>query len=255
MRIFLTGAAGGIGSEAAKKLVEDSHKVIAYDCDKEGLEQLPSSVKTYQGDIKDEERLNEVVRGEIFDTLVNCAGIQKQGAVEDMDIEDFREHIEVNYIGALNAVKAALPMIKERQGKIVNVSSVAGIYGAPFLGAYSGSKHAVEGVTESLRLELRASNVDVVLFEPGPVKTGFNEKGRTNLRNYVSNSPYSGEYESKLEEEPEGISPRKAGLELAKVVGKNSPRPRHSPTTRFHWLVKLRSLIPWRIREFFLGNR
>lgn len=229
--------------------------MIAYDSDEDALQNLPSEVKTYHGDVRDVERLEEVIRKEIFEVLINCAGIQRQGAIEDMGTEEFREHIEVNYLGSLKALKTALPMVKERDGKIINISSVAGVYAGPYLGAYSGSKHAVEGMTESLRMELKETSVDVVLIEPGPVETGFNEEGRKNLRKYVPGSVHSERYREKLEKDYSGIRPKKAGVKIVEVMEKSSPRPRYSITKRFHWLVKLRSFIPWRIREFLISRR
>ncbi len=255
MRVFITGAANGIGKATAEKLVENGHKVIAYDQDEEGLEKLPAEVQTYQGDVRDQERLEEVVRKEIFEVLVNCAGIQKQGAVEDMDVDDFKEQSEVNYLGTLKAVKTALPMIRERDGKIINVSSVAGKLTAPFLGGYSASKHAVEGFTDTLRMELSGSGVDVVLVEPGPIETGFNERGRENLREYLPGSSFSEKYRTKLEKKYDGASPDKPAQKILKAVESSRPRPRYSTPLKYSILLKLQVLIPTSVQDYLSSGR
>lgn len=255
MRVFITGAANGIGQTTAEKLVENGHKVIAYDRDENGLEELPGEIQTYKGDVRDQERLEEVVRKEIFDSIVNCAGIQKQGAVEDMSVEDFQEQMEVNYIGTLNSVKTALPMVEERNGKIVNVSSIAGKVTTPFLAGYSASKHALEGFTDALRMELAKSNVDVILVEPGPVDTGFNKRGRENLRKYLPESGFSTRYREKLETDYEGEDPDKSAEKIRKALESRRTKARYVTPLKYYFLDKLRFFIPTRVKDYFFRSR
>lgn len=255
MRIFITGAAHGIGKATAEKLVERGHKVIAYDINKENLEDLPDQVKTYHGDVYDQERMEEVVTQEIFEVLINCAGFQEQGAVEDMPLEKFETHMDVNFLGTVNAVKTALPMIREREGRIINVSSIAGKATIPFLGAYSASKHAVEGFTDSLRMELNGSEVEVVLVEPGPIKTGFNEDGREALGEYIPGSSFSQDYEEKLDGEVKGADPVKAANKLVKAVETSRPKPRYTVTWTAWIVAKFKPFIPTKIFDYLARKR
>lgn len=241
MNILITGAANGIGRETARKL-RAQHNITAVDRDQENLKSLEKVEKIHL-DITDEEKVNEELKGLEIDILINCAGVQKQGSVEDMRIEEFEEHIYHNYIGYINTIKACLPGLRKSEGKIVNVSSIAGIASAPFLSGYCASKHAVEGFSDSLRRELE--DVDVVLVEPGRIKTGFNEKGRDNLATY-EDSNYSKIYEEKLDEDIGGMRPEKAGKRLA-YIALNGSKPRYT-ITREAWIIsKLEKIIPARL--------
>ena len=108
--------------------------------------------------------------------LVNNAGIGAYGAVLDQDAELFEHLMRVNYLGTVNATLAVLPaMAKRRRGHIVNIASIAGRLGAPFEAAYSGSKFAVVGFSESLAAEVQGMGIGVSLVNPGPVATQFTE--------------------------------------------------------------------------------
>jgi len=241
MKILITGGANGIGKETAK-ILRERNQVTVIDRDLEALESLEKVEKIHL-DITNKERVQEELTGLEIDILINCAGVQKQGSIEDMKIEEFEEHIYHNYIGVINTVQACLPSLRESEGKIVNVSSIAGLSSAPFLSGYCASKHALEGFTDSLRRELK--NIDVVLVEPGRVKTGFNEKGRDNVANY-EDSNYSDLYEEMLNEEVDGIRPEKAGRKLA-FIALNGSKPRYT-ITREAWIIsKLEKIIPARI--------
>jgi len=241
VKIILVGGANGIGKKAARHL-RDKNKVTVIDRDKESLEKLDKVDKIHL-DITDRKRVQEKLTGLKVDILINCAGVQKQGAVEDMKIEEFEEHIYHNYIGVINTVQACLPSLRESEGRIVNVSSIAGLSSAPFLSGYCASKHAVEGFTDSLRRELK--DIDVLMVEPGRVKTGFNEEGRDNLASY-KNSNYSEIYNDMLEREVGGMKPEKAGKKLA-YIALNGSRPRYTITREAYLISKLEKILPARV--------
>lgn len=255
MRVFITGGANGIGRVTVEKLVDKGHKVIVFDKDGESLEDLPDSVKTYQGDVRNSERLEEVVRREIFGVLVNCAGFQEQGSVEDMPLEKFEDHFETNFFGSLKALKISLPMLKERNGRIINVSSIAGKATIPFLGAYSSSKHALEGMTDSLRMEMRDENVEVVLVEPGPIKTGFNHQAEEALRKYIPESDYTEKYRKRLESRNKGAKPEKAAKFIVKAVESSNPKTRYTVTLEAYLVRKLKPFIPTKMFDFIASRK
>ncbi len=238
MKILIVGGANGIGKNAVKYL-RDKNEVTVIDRDKQALEKLEKVNKVHL-DITDRERVQEKLTGLEIDVLVNCAGVQKQGSVEDMKIEEFEEHIYHNYIGVINTVQACLPGLRESNGKIVNVSSIAGKVGLPFLSGYCASKYAVEGFTDSLRRELK--DIDVVLVEPGRVKTGFNEIGRDNLTTY-EDSNYSEIYKEKLSEDVKGLDPKRAGRKLAFIV-LNGSKPRYTITKEAYFISKMKGIVP-----------
>jgi NAD(P)-dependent dehydrogenase (short-subunit alcohol dehydrogenase family) len=115
-----------------------------------------------------------------LDAVVNNAGWALMGPIEDTPIAEARAQMETNFFGVLRVCRAALPVMREqRAGHIVNISSLGGIFGMPFSGIYSASKFAVEGLSESLRLEARRFGVRVVLVEPGDTRSQLPLRRRT----------------------------------------------------------------------------
>jgi short-subunit dehydrogenase len=244
MNILITGGANGIGKRTALKLVQKGHSVKVLDNDGEALEKLDDGIETFHGDVRDKNDLEEAVRHFEVEVLINSVGYQKQGSVEDMDVDTFREHIEANYLGTVNAVKTCLESIRRSNGRIINMSSIAGKTGLRYLSAYCGSKHAVEGFSDSLRMELKDSEIEVVIVEPGPIRTGFNEKGRDHLRNFVPGSRYSDEYSKKLDSPVEGVETGKAAEKVVKAVEAEKPKIRYTVTKEAFFVRKFKRFFP-----------
>ena len=139
-------------------------------------EKLPIEVSAM--DVDSDESVREAIaaiqkRGPI-DVLVNNAGIERTGAIEDLPLADFRAAMETNYFGALRCIHAVLPQMRERKsGCIINVSSVAGRISSPPLTAYMASKWALEALSEALAGELKTFNVRVAIVEPGIIDTAM----------------------------------------------------------------------------------
>ena len=111
-----------------------------------------------------------------IDVLVNNAGYDAFGAVEELSMEEIRQQFETNFFGAVRLMKAVIPIMrKQRSGIIVNVSSIGGLIGVPLNSAYAGSKFALEGFSESMKYELEDFGIKVILIEPGAVNTNFLE--------------------------------------------------------------------------------
>ncbi len=180
--ILITGASSGIGKETALRLAEVGHTVYGAARSLEKMEDLkPAGVHVLGLDVTDHSQIEAVVKqitekhGRI-DVLVNNAGYGLYGAVEDISIDDARYQFEVNIFGLARLTQCVLPhMRKQGRGRIINVSSVGGkIY--TLLGAwYHATKHALEGWSDCLRLELEPFGIDVVLIEPGAVATNFGD--------------------------------------------------------------------------------
>lgn len=247
MRVAITGAAGGIGGEASRILEDQGHEVLAVDSDEEALEEL-GVTSMHCFDIRDEEEVEEFVEENEFSVLVNCAGYQEAGALEDMPSEVVEEMYEDNVFGLLNMVRNSLPMIREKDGRIVNVSSVAGRATVPFYGVYSATKFSVEALSDALRGEVKEHGVDVVIVEPGYINTGFNVRGLEAVKKYMPDSVYSNRYEESLESGGlPGTDAEKAGKKVVKAVTSSRPRRRYTVTWAA-WLVpKLKRFLPRRL--------
>lgn len=173
--IIVTGASSGFGKAIAERLAAAGHTVY-------GLCRRPMShpnIHYLQADIRDTERIPALAKeihdreGRI-DVLVNNAGMGIGGALELTTWDEIRLQMETNFYGCVNLCQAVLPyMRQQRQGRIINVSSIAGIEGIPYQGFYSCSKFAIEGFSESLSTEVNRFGIRVVLVEPGDFATGF----------------------------------------------------------------------------------
>ncbi|MGM0591544.1 MAG: SDR family NAD(P)-dependent oxidoreductase [Halobacteriota archaeon] len=184
-RVLVTGAASGIGRATVRHLLAHGHQVVALDIDAEGLDALPAEVTTHVADVTDEQRVRDVVADSSFDTLVNCAATYELGAVEDVSGETVERQFRTNVFGTLTVTRAALPTLRRNRGRVITLSSVLGRVSLPFHGVYAGTKHAVEALFDALRMEVEPLGVDVVLVEPGAIRSGFNERAIAALRRYV----------------------------------------------------------------------
>lgn len=194
MIAVVTGASSGIGLETARLLAASGHTVYGGARGRRGGGAAEPHVKAMALDVDDQASVDEAVGGVLgaegrVDALVNCAGYAQIGAVEDLTIDDIKRNMETNYVGTVRMIKAVVPAMRRRGGgRIVNVSAVAGRMGFPLTSAYVASKFAVEGLTESLRHELRRFGILVSAVEPGVVRTAFH--GNMKLPRESSESPY-----------------------------------------------------------------
>jgi NAD(P)-dependent dehydrogenase (short-subunit alcohol dehydrogenase family) len=135
-----------------------------------------------------------------IDVLVNNAGYEHHGAVEELSIEEIKTQFETNFFGAVRVLKAVLPVMrKQRSGAIVNISSIGGKIGVPLNSAYVGSKFALEGFSESIKYELESFGIKVILIEPGAVNTNYLENSKQAQKAMDPDSPYA-EFSKKVSE-------------------------------------------------------
>ena len=173
--VLITGASSGIGRCCAELLAARGCKVY-------GASRRPvaiAGVEPLAMDVTDDGSVLRAVAAVMdregrVDVLVNNAGIAIAGALEDCCIADAKEQFDVNLFGALRVCRAVLPaMRRQRSGYIINIGSIGGLIAIPFQGLYSASKFALEGLSESLRLEVRDFGIQVVLIEPGDHRTAL----------------------------------------------------------------------------------
>lgn len=185
---LITGASGGIGSEIALRLAKDGFNIAACYCsDEDGINELArrlgetdAEYRLYKADVSDYNSIKDVFADatEIFggvSVLVNNAGIAQQKLFTDITEQEFDRITAVNFKGVFNCCKCAVPfMVNQKSGKIINVSSMWGVYGASCETVYSATKAAVIGLTKSLARELAPSNVQVNCVAPGAIETKMN---------------------------------------------------------------------------------
>jgi short-subunit dehydrogenase len=181
---LVTGASSGMGRETAKRLAEKGFQVIIAARRLERLDQLASQYKSMiprRADLSNPREVTalcEYLAGlsEPVSVLINNAGYAIRGALEDMPAEGIKRVFQVNLFSLIQITQACLPgMRKQRNGRIVNVSSMAGKFAFPLSGVYAATKHAVEAVTDALRLEVAPFGIKVVAIRPGFVATEFND--------------------------------------------------------------------------------
>jgi 3alpha(or 20beta)-hydroxysteroid dehydrogenase len=185
---IITGAAGGIGAASARRFVVEGAVVLLTDADGAGAERLADELgetaSSRSHDVASEADWSAVVESALdahgrIDILLNNAGVFLAAPLLQTTLEDFQRVIQVNTVGVFLGMRAVAPaMSEQRAGSIINVSSVAGLVGSPYLTAYAGSKWAVRGMTKVLAKELAPSGVRVNSLHPGQIDTDMNARQR-----------------------------------------------------------------------------
>ncbi|WP_133128442.1 SDR family NAD(P)-dependent oxidoreductase [Legionella nagasakiensis] len=181
--IFITGCSSGIGHAAALALSMRGHKIVASCRKNEDVQTLLGlGIDTVQMDMNDSLSIMAGFKDLLaktdgrLDVLINNAGYGQAGALEDLDRETLRQQFETNVFGLMELTRLAIPVMRRQgQGRIINLSSVLGIISLPFRGAYNASKYAVEGLSDTLRLELKPSGIAVICIQPGPINSQFRD--------------------------------------------------------------------------------
>ncbi|WP_156723583.1 SDR family NAD(P)-dependent oxidoreductase [Streptomyces apocyni] len=261
--VLITGCSSGIGRACALRMHRSGMTVYATARRPKTLKPLADEgIRTLRLDVTDEESMREAVdtveaaHGAVG-VLVNSAGYALSGVVEEAGLDDMRRQFETNVFGLARLSQLVLPAMRAaRSGTIVNVSSIFGRYAVPGGGVYQASKHAVEALSDALRLETAAFGVRVALIEPGPVRT--TEFGATYIANFKPVSEDYAEFRSRTAEYFDAIytgSRRTlAGTfaiqadDVARTVERvaRSPRPRARYPVGFlaHSTLALRRLAP-----------
>lgn len=182
--VLITGTSKGIGLNTALAFGRAGYKVFATMRNpgkaaafKQQIKEENLSISIFAMDVDSDESVKQCMDAIIkengfIDVLVNNAGIERHGSIEEMTMNDFKEVMETNYFGLLRCTKYILPLMRnKRKGCIINIASIAGRIANTPLGAYTASKHAVEAVSESLAQEVKPFNIRVAIVEPGIINT------------------------------------------------------------------------------------
>jgi NAD(P)-dependent dehydrogenase (short-subunit alcohol dehydrogenase family) len=201
----VTGSSSGIGYETSLLLARNqftTYATMRNMSKSDGLREISSKenipLNVTQLDVNNDSSVNNAIDNVVkengrIDVLVNNAGYDLFGPLEESSLEEIKQQFETNFFGVVRTTKAVIPIMrKQGNGTIVNISSVGGIIGLlPFTTAYHASKFAIEGFTESLRQELADFNINVILIEPGSISTNFMENIKTAKGFDPNKSPYA----------------------------------------------------------------
>ncbi|KAL3525572.1 hypothetical protein ACH5RR_013944 [Cinchona calisaya] len=194
--VLVTGSAkGGIGYEYCKAFAEQNCRVFATDIstrvqDMLELQQTDDKIETLELDVSSDDSVSSAVNSVIskcgrIDILINNAGIGSTGPLAELPLDVVRKAYEINTLGQLRMVQHVFPhMALQRSGSIVNIGSVVGKVPTPWAGSYCATKAAVHAMSNSLRVELRPFNIDVILVLPGAIRSNFGNNSMEKLANY-----------------------------------------------------------------------
>ena len=237
---LVTGASSGIGEATALQLAELGYTVYAAARRVERMSDLADrGIRTRSVDVTDDPSMVALVEMIIADTgridvLVNNAGYGSYGALEDMPIEEARRQFEVNVFGLARLIQLVLPQMRaQRDGYLVNVSSMGGRIWEPLGSWYHASKFAVEGLSDSLRVEVAEFGIKVVIIEPGSIRSEWSATAADHLETTSANSPYAkqakvvGAVLRRVDRSQMASGPEVVAEVIAKAVQSAKPRTRY----------------------------
>ncbi len=249
----VTGASGGIGAEIAERLIELGYRV--YDMSRHGGKtgiHIAADISNEEDVAAAFEKIGAEESG--LDLLINNAGFGISGAVEFSDTGDVRRIFEVNVFGAFLCSKYALPLLRKRRGRIVNVSSAAAIFSIPFQAFYSATKAALNSLTLALRCEVSRFGVSVCAVMPGDVRTGFtaarvkSEDGETQYGNVIASSVSVME-----KDEKNGMTPQYVAKKICKVAMRKNVAPLYTIGFKYKIFALLSKILPARFINAVVG--
>ena len=274
-KVVITGVSTGIGYSSAKILCDSGYRVFGSVRKQEDAEKITSefgaNFTPLIFDVTDSKGIQEnaqIVKGELIPGealagLVNNAGVAMGGPINLIDTDVFRKQFEVNFFGLIEVTKTFLPMLgavknSMQQGKIINISSVSGRRAHPFVAPYTASKFAVEAFSDALRREMLLYGVDVILIEPGPIKTAIWDKVPDLDDNEFTGTDYEHSlrkfYKMFIEMGKKGFDADIIGNRVKEILQDPSPKTRHVITPNRFINFTLPGILPDRIFDKLVGK-
>jgi len=270
--VLITGCSTGIGRATAARLAQKGWVVYATARNLDSIRDLASAgCKTLALDVCDDVSIRNAVSAVeqaegAVGVLINNAGYGQEGAVEEVPMEQVRRQFETNVFGLTRLTQLVLPgMRRQHWGKIVNLSSMGGKLTFPGGGFYHATKHAVEALSDALRFEVRPFGVDVIVIEPGPIKTRFGDTAIDSIHSVAAGqSPYASfnaTLAQKVREAYEGpmamlaAGPEAVAAVIEKAITSSRPRARYPVTAAARVLMRLRRWLPDRAFDAFLATQ
>ena len=274
--VVVTGVSTGIGRGTAAVLVRRGWRVfgsVRKDADAHALKrELGEAFLPLLFDVEDNAAIGAaaaVVRshlaGRTLDGLVNNAGSSFTDPLLVQSVVDFRKQIEINLVGVFAVTRAFAPLLGAdptlagTRGRIVNVSSVGGRMGVPFLGAYVAAKHGVEGLSASLRRELQLLGIDVIVVGPGAVATAIWDKAEAlspdHLAGTIWDKPFRNFTTFMIKSGRKGLAPERVGDVIATALTTPRPRTRYAVVPGKFMNATLPSMLPSRVVDRLIGKQ
>ena len=258
--ILITGCSSGIGYDTAHHLQKLGYKVYASARDQKDVDRLNSEgLESYLLDVKDAKQIKSVLEliiekdGELY-ALFNNAGYGQPGALEDITTPTLKEQFETNFFALHELTYQVLKIMrKQGYGRIMQHSSVLGIISLRFRGAYNASKYAIEGLCDTLRLELSDTDIYVSTINTGPVKSDFRKNATKKFRENVKleDSLWKKEYEAELldskESKDNGFFTKNSDVVIKNIIHAleaKKPRPKYYNTLATHLLGGFKRVLP-----------
>lgn len=268
--ILITGCSTGIGASAAKTLHELGWKVFATARKRDDLDKLTElGIESYFMDYTEPESIESVAKavreatgGQLF-AIFNNGAYGQFGAIEDVPTHALRKQFEANLFGWHDLTcKFLSDMRKNRRGRIIQNSSVLGLVALKYRGAYTASKFALEGLSDTLRLELRGTGVFVSVIQPGPIATNFDRNSIKAFKEHIDmeNSIHKLDYEKRIEQRKMGrpsrfrLPPEAVVYKLLQALKSNRPKPNYYVTTPTYLMSLARRLLTRRLLDKFLAK-
>lgn len=269
--ILITGCSSGIGLDAARGLTARGWRVFATcrqqkDCDRLTAEGLESFVLDYTDEASISAAVDEALSrtGGTLDAVFNNGAFACPGAVEDLPRDALRSIFETNLFGYHDLTRRVIPVMRAQgHGRIVNCSSVLGLVGIKWRGAYVSTKFAMEGLSDVLRIEMQGTGIDIILFEPGPITSRIRANAIPHFERWIDwrNSARADEYRGLLSRLYEDRGPDRFELPASAVTAKlihalESPRPkaRYYVTTPTYLIGFARRILPTRALDWLISK-
>lgn len=268
--VLITGSSSGFGMYSALELAKCGYTIYASMRNVEKQTQLMEEAERYQAqerihilqmDITDEKSVQQALdffkkQNIHLHILINNAGYCEGGLIEDLHVEDYIRQFETNVFGAIRVTQTFLPLLKKGVGaKIINISSVSGMIGMPGMSAYCSSKFALEGFSESLRLELRQDQIDVSIVQPASFKTKIWEKGLENFQIDRESSLIGSIYKYANQSYQNGDDPLKVARLIVQICNSRHPKLRYPIGKGAKTLEVSKKVFPWKWIEKVVHNR
>lgn len=260
--VLITGGSSGLGLAIATYLKEKGYRVYGTSRNPAKLEQQPP-FPLLTMDVRDTSSIETAVRSLVekesrIDILINNAGVGITGPVEEVPADQARNVFEINFHGPLEVMNAVLPVMRrQKEGLVINITSIAGYMGLPFRGYYSASKGALELITEALRMELKAFNIQCTTLAPGDFATNI-AAGRYHAP-VTESSPYRETYQKSLdlmnEHVDDGGDPKEVAEAVYRILRERNPKVHYrvgAPLQKFSLFLK--GILPDKLFERMLRN-
>jgi NADP-dependent 3-hydroxy acid dehydrogenase YdfG len=270
--VLITGCSSGIGRATAERLAPRGWTVYASARKLEAIAPLAEhGCKLLEIDVCDEESMRAAVQSVVgaegaVGVLINNAGYSQSGAVEAVPMEQVRRQFETNVFGLVRLTQLVLPGMRAQGfGKVVNLSSIGGRLTFPGGGFYHGTKHAVEAISDALRFEVRGFGIDVIVIEPGLIKTAFGETAVGSIEDATPREGAYADFNAAVARATAGAydgpfgklggGPETVAKKIEKAITARRPRTRYPVTPSARLILTQRRLLPDRAWDRFLKTQ